>query len=68
MRIYAHLLRNMCKVLFAPCHLSLGAPPPQGLRHGQTQINLLFKIGGFAFHQNQPSWIAPVWVEDWPGS
>jgi len=43
--IHAHLLRNTCKILFAPGHLSSCALPPQGLHHGQTQVNLLFKIG-----------------------
>jgi len=36
MRMYAHLLRNTCKILLAPCHLSSCALPPQDLRHGQT--------------------------------
>lgn len=71
MRMYACLLCNRCKVLFAPCHLSLCALPPQGLHNGQTQINLLFKIG-WVIHehlcfqsrsivsQNQPSWMKAV--------
>ncbi len=76
MRMYAHLLRNTCKVLFVLCHLSSCVlPPPQGLHHGQTHINLLFNIGwvchehsslqseSVAF-QTQPSWMKAVFFED----